>query len=876
MKKLTSILLALLMALTLLPTAVFAEVTLTGNGTANDPYVVSTDTELLEAIGKGGFVKLNGNVTLAIEENAVFAALVKKDLTIDLNGKKLTGKRGGTEGRHVLQVVCGATLTINGTTSGSEVFGRINVGIAPSDRTKANLDADANINGTLILNGGKYHSANNATVLHVNGNTTNAVVTITNAVIESPTDNAIQLNGKGTFTITDSLITGATAIYTKAGTLTAKNSTLKGTLQPANYAYNGNGSNATGDAVVVDSCCYPGGAPNVTFESSTVSGTKAAVGIYEIIPTRKTSSDSTAANVTIKSGEFSATGAYDTIAVNTDSTNSKPTSSVVSISGGTFDDPCALKYAKSGANVTIKLDKNMTENVVVPAGVTATLDLNGFTLKNSAADHTITVNKDATLTINGTGTVDNVSNGKAALYNKGTVILNGGTYTRSAENGSSKTDAGGNSFYNIVNYGTMTINDGVTVEQRGGYSSMVVNGYQNQKQTKYADTPTLTIAGGTFKGGLNTIKNDDNGNLTITGGTFENYTQACVQNHHVAAISGGTYTSTSEVASAVLNCGIKGCDAVDADKHELTISGGTFDGALVKTAGKLAITGGTFSTSPAKYLPATGYAVTYNGTSYIVSEKKDVDAGTDDKGTSVVEIETTNKVENVAIPSAAIEEGKELTVNGTDTSATTTDKTVSVTLNAAAVNTVANEGDLTLTVTTKEAKNNANVADENKAAYTEATKSTSTTNAVVVSIDLKAGEDNVFTNGADGAYAIVTVPYKAGLKNVTVHHLGATGVVTKLTSANSTGLTANNTFYYDSANGVITMRLAHFSQYLLNGTTAGTPYRPRPVGTGTTTTTTTTGKAQSPTTFDAGIAIYGVMAVSSVLGMGYMGKKKFF
>ena len=47
-----------------------------------------------------------------------------------------------------------------------------------------------------------------------------------------------------------------------------------------------------------------------------------------------------------------------------------------------------------------------------------------------------------------------------------------------------------------------------------------------------------------------------------------------------------------------------------------------------------------------------------------------------------------------------------------------------------------------------------------------------------------------------------------------------------------------------------------------------------PSSTTTTTTTTTVTKAESPKTFDAGIAVYGVMTISSVLGMGYMGKKK--
>lgn len=39
--------------------------------------------------------------------------------------------------------------------------------------------------------------------------------------------------------------------------------------------------------------------------------------------------------------------------------------------------------------------------------------------------------------------------------------------------------------------------------------------------------------------------------------------------------------------------------------------------------------------------------------------------------------------------------------------------------------------------------------------------------------------------------------------------------------------------------------------------------------------TTPTAKIEAPKTFDAGIAVYGVMAVSSLFGMGYVGKKKF-
>ena len=68
-----------------------------------------------------------------------------------------------------------------------------------------------------------------------------------------------------------------------------------------------------------------------------------------------------------------------------------------------------------------------------------------------------TVNKDSKLTINGNGTVDNVSHGKALsiiTYS----ALNDGTYNRSKGKRSEFKSSGSNSYYNILNHGEMTIN----------------------------------------------------------------------------------------------------------------------------------------------------------------------------------------------------------------------------------------------------------------------------------------------------------------------------------------------------------------------------------------------------------------------------------
>ena len=72
----------------------------------------------------------------------------------------------------------------------------------------------------------------------------------------------------------------------------------------------------------------------------------------------------------------------------------------------------AVDAAGEKAVITL-LQQTITESIEIPAGKTVTLDLNGCTLKNSGAKHTI-INK-GDLTITGYGTVDNENHGKAAI-----------------------------------------------------------------------------------------------------------------------------------------------------------------------------------------------------------------------------------------------------------------------------------------------------------------------------------------------------------------------------------------------------------------------------------------------------------------------------
>lgn len=259
--------------------------------------------------------------------------------------------------------------------------------------------------------------------------------------------------------------------------------------------------------------------------------------------------------------------------------------------------------AKEGGTYT--LTKDLTGDFTISATSEVIINLNGHKITNKSGD-TFTVNQNSKLTISGSGTVDNVTHQKACIYNNGTVILNGGTYTRSKENGINKENSGGNSYYNILNHGEMTINPNVEVSQGGHFSSLIDNGYYNYNsgtpRSGYVGStnhqnPSLVINGGMFSGGINTIKNDDGAILTIVKGTFTNMTQATVQNNNIAEIRGGEFNPTGSATHAVETKAYAGSN----NKGETTISGGTFKGELylynganINTA-SFNITGGTFS-----------------------------------------------------------------------------------------------------------------------------------------------------------------------------------------------------------------------------------------------------------------------------------------
>ena len=315
----------------------------------------------------------------------------------------------------------------------------------------------------------------------------------------------------------------------------------------------------------------------------------------------------TVANATVGGIKVSGTaGLIETVAGDSESGEYtyRQVSGVAKI-GATYYTTLQQAIDAASAGETVALVNDVTEDIAVAAGQEITLDLNRHTLTN-AGGHTIT--NSGTLTVTGEGTVDNVTHGKAALYNNvsATAVLDGGVFTRSAEAGTT-TGNGGNSYYVILNQGTLTVNAGVTVEANGGYSSLIENGWYNAAQNTTNATAQLTISGGTFSGGINTVKNDEYGVATITGGTFTNTTQAVLLNWNELTVTGGVFVGSDTVAAVVT-----GVWNPDTSVGNTQITGGNFTGSLSEVAGysngiDYEISGGTYSEIPNYVYFADGY-----------------------------------------------------------------------------------------------------------------------------------------------------------------------------------------------------------------------------------------------------------------------------
>ena len=560
--------------------------------------------------------------------------------TVDLNGYTwtYTGKDANSAAFEINYP--DVTLTVkNGKIASSQL-----VGLIP---TASSYNGTITYDNSSLVFDGVEMSTTATSGIETNGNNTNDSVTLKNSTLNVPKGFGIYFPSSGTLTIDNSTINAKTmGVQVCAGSLNinaGSTITVSGNAVPKTE---NDGAIQDGAAIsIVNRTGYKGlGEIAVTGGTFTAKDTNAAIKAYDWNNTNQTEDPFTeSTKVSVSGGTFTSAVPENCCAPGFVPTQSGSTygvkinenmaAEVLDAQGNTVGAYDTLADAITAAknSETVKLLSDVAEAVTIPADKTITLDLNGKKLVNSEnaqddkvadADRKHTITNNGTLTIKdsvGGGIVDNVSHGRAAIYNAGTITeIKGGKFTRSVDNSTDAASAKGNSWYVIYNAENATINkiSGGEFLAIGKFSSLF-----------RSDGTIDEISGGTFtQDGFIAFKNQGTVKK-ISGGTFSSKEQSCIQNWGtIDEVCGGTITagsigiwnlSSDKYAApgkvGVISGGsISGTTAAirltDYDntpdggnkpsttcKASASITGGTITGALdVRENTKLTISGGTF------------------------------------------------------------------------------------------------------------------------------------------------------------------------------------------------------------------------------------------------------------------------------------------
>ena len=251
------------------------------NGTVS----YKTNLDYTNVSGSGTY-KLLGDVTAATR---IVDGLFATNVTIDLNGHTLTSAATDygiyfTRANHSLTITDssenkGGKLVANSadqaiciTGSGNTVT--IDAGVTVEGACVAIFGSNQTLNVNGTINGGDDFA------VATNGaKTSNATININSGAVLTSNTVAMYLPASGTTTIAGS-VTGTTAVYAKSATVVInEGAELTGTGAAAEYSYNGNGCNPTGDALVLDNCGYPGGVGSVTVNGGSFTAINGGKGI---------------------------------------------------------------------------------------------------------------------------------------------------------------------------------------------------------------------------------------------------------------------------------------------------------------------------------------------------------------------------------------------------------------------------------------------------------------------------------------------------------------------------------------------------------------------------------------------------------------------
>ena len=425
--------------------------------------------------------------------------------------------------------------------------------------------------------------------IETNGNNTNDTVVLKNSTLNVPNGFGVYFPSSGTLTIDNSTINAKTmGAQVCSGNLNVTaGSAITVSGDPVKKAEN-DGAIQDGAAIsIVNRAGYKGlGKIAITGGTFTAKPGNAALKAYTWDSSTKQESafDNSAKTVAVSGGTFSSAVSAGLCAegctpiANTDGTHSVA-SGVAYVAGKGFDTlQAAIDAAQDGETVTLLADA--TEDVAINKSVT--LDLHGKTLTNTNA-------------------------GKA------TISVRGGTVT--VKNGNV---AGGTGHYNIEvtkdSNANLTLAD-VTATAGNTGSSMIDN------------WGTLTIESGSYSGGLNVVKSEEDSTLTINGGKFElsyatNGYTGVVLAYGNTTITGGEFIQSLTTTGRWNHPQVVATGVVEGHTAITRVTGGHFVNKMSRenifrgvgkgTSDNFEVSGGTFNKSISEEYCTDGFIPTKN------------------------------------------------------------------------------------------------------------------------------------------------------------------------------------------------------------------------------------------------------------------------
>ena len=438
-----------------------------------------------------------------------------------------------------------------------------------------------------ITNSTLEKSTTRGFVLSGNGNYNNVVMLKLDGATVKGGEIAIYMPNAETLTIADSMIEGQAGVYIKSGKTTISgNTTIKSLLaEKVPFAHSGNGAAATGDALIIEACGYPGGNPTVNINGGNfVTTDETACGVAYYVWNKPGTTDDNKATITI--GTEVIVNQKLAFTENVCATGYKVSSMTVNgnvvykiveetsaaempyiVNGIVVNDAESLytMIAVFGYEATIKLNSDVTINQpFIVGGGNITIDLNGKTL-TSNPEATVAATENYAFVIKN-GTVNFVDNGATrgkieglrgirvesadavvnfssvnikttqrciGLYNGGKVVVNAGTFESTGEDDNESTIC--------VFVGTLEVTNATIKRTTMQGMAISTNG-------SAASIATVTLTNARISGGEISVYKPDGGTLTIDGGFISGGTGLYVKGG--TAVVNGVHVS-GELAESV-------------------------------------------------------------------------------------------------------------------------------------------------------------------------------------------------------------------------------------------------------------------------------------------------------------------------------------